>query len=62
MIGTVDYTGSVINEQLIEQGHKVVAFDKLQHGYRVAVYLDAEFIKGGLLDTERFKLFCIVGR
>ena len=35
--GAGGYIGSVVTEQLVEQGHDVVALDSLLHGFRAAV-------------------------
>lgn len=48
--GAAGYIGSVVTEQLVENGVQVLAIDNLQHGYRAAVHPDAEFIRGDLLD------------
>jgi UDP-glucose 4-epimerase len=50
--GAAGYIGSVVTERLVEQGHAVVAFDNLSHGFRDVVHPGAEFIEGDLLDRE----------
>ncbi len=49
--GAAGYIGSVVTEQLVEQGHRVVALDNLKNGHRAAVHPDAEFVEGDLLDA-----------
>jgi UDP-glucose 4-epimerase len=50
--GAAGYIGSVVTERLVEQGHAVVAFDTLSHGFRDAVHPGAEFVQGDLLDRD----------
>jgi UDP-glucose 4-epimerase len=50
--GAAGYIGSVVTERLVEQGHAVVAFDNLSHGFRDAVHPGAEFVEGDLLDRD----------
>lgn len=50
--GAAGYIGSVVTEQLIEQGHAVIAFDNLVNGHRAAVHPDARFVQGDLLDRD----------
>jgi UDP-glucose 4-epimerase len=53
--GAAGYIGSIVTEQLVEQGHAVIALDNLVNGHRAAVHSDAEFVKIDLLDAERLK-------
>ena len=48
--GGAGYIGSVVVEQLIEDGESVVVFDSLYQGHRAAVHPDAIFVKGDLAD------------
>ena len=48
--GGAGYIGSIVTEELIEQGEQVVVFDNLSYGHRAAVHPDAEFIAGDLAD------------
>jgi len=50
--GAAGYIGSVVTERLVEQGHAVVGFDNLSHGFRDAVHPGAEFVEGDLLDRD----------
>lgn len=50
--GAAGYIGSVVTEQLVEQGHDVIALDNLKNGHRAAVHPDAEFVQGHLLNRE----------
>ena len=50
--GAAGYIGSVVTEQLIEQGHQVVALDNLVNGHRAAVHPVAEFVQLDLLDAD----------
>lgn len=53
--GAAGYIGSVVAEQLIEQGHEVVALDDLRHGHAAAVHPEARFVQGDLCDGNRLK-------
>ena len=48
--GGAGYIGSVVTEQLVEQGHAVLVFDNLSKGYRDAVVDGAEFVQADLRD------------
>lgn len=48
--GAAGYIGSVVTEQLIESGYKVVALDNLKAGHRAAVHPDAYFHQLDLTD------------
>jgi UDP-glucose 4-epimerase len=50
--GAAGYIGSVVTEQLVEQGNQVVALDNLKNGHRGAVHPGAEFVQGDLLDAS----------
>ncbi len=46
--GGAGYIGSIVTEELIEQGRDVVVFDNLFYGHRAAVHPDARFVEGDL--------------
>jgi UDP-glucose 4-epimerase len=48
--GGAGYIGSVITDQLIDDGHTVVVYDNLSKGHRDAVANAAGFVGGDLLD------------
>jgi UDP-glucose 4-epimerase len=48
--GGAGFIGSVVVEQLVEQGHDVVAFDSLKYGFQEAVTPPAKLVRGNLLD------------
>lgn len=48
--GGAGYIGSVVTEQLIEQGHDICVLDTLKYGFRDAVHPSARFVRGDLLD------------
>lgn len=48
--GGAGYIGSVVTEQLVEQGHAVLVFDNLSKGHRDAVVDGAEFVQADLRD------------
>ena len=48
--GGAGYIGSIVTEELIEQGDKVVVFDNLYYGHRAAVHPEAAFVQGDLAD------------
>lgn len=50
LTGGAGYIGSIVAEQLLERGHRVVVFDNLYQGHRSAVHPQAEFIQGDLCD------------
>lgn len=50
--GAAGFIGSVVTERLIAQGHRVVGFDNLKYGHRIAVHPDAEFIEGSIGDGK----------
>ncbi len=53
--GAAGYIGSVVTEQLVEQGHLVIALDNLTNGHRAAVHPGATFVQTDLLDAEAIK-------
>ena len=58
--GGAGFIGSVVTEQLIEQGHQVVVFDNLIYGNRSAVHPGATLVEGDLLDAP--KLISLMAR
>jgi UDP-glucose 4-epimerase len=48
--GGAGFIGSVVTEQLVDQGHAVVVLDNLKYGFRDAVHPGARFIEGDILD------------
>ena len=48
--GGAGYIGSVVTEELIQRGERVVVFDNLCQGHRAAVHPDATFVQGDLAD------------
>jgi len=48
--GAAGYIGSVVTEQLVEQGYDVVALDNLRHGHARALHPQATFVQADLLD------------
>jgi UDP-glucose 4-epimerase len=51
--GGAGYIGSVVTEQLLAAGHKVIVIDNLSRGYRQAVPKGAELVVGDLADKEK---------
>ena len=51
--GGAGYIGSVVVQELIHCGHKVIAYDNLSNGYRTAIGGDAEFVEGDIGDAEK---------
>ncbi len=49
--GGAGYIGSVITDQLVAAGHRVVVYDNLSKGHDDAVNEDATFVEGDLLDA-----------
>ena len=50
--GGAGYIGSVMTETLLAQGHSVVVYDNLSHGYRDAVPDGATWVEGDVGDQE----------
>ena len=50
--GGAGYIGSVVTEQLVSDGHKVVVYDNLSKGFARAIVEGAEFVEGDLLDRD----------
>jgi UDP-glucose 4-epimerase len=48
--GGAGYIGSVVTEELLNEGHEVVVYDNLSYGHRHAVSAAAEFVQADLLD------------
>jgi UDP-glucose 4-epimerase len=53
--GGAGYIGSVVTEELLNDGHEVVVFDSLYKGHRGAVVEGAEFVEGDLSDGARVR-------
>ena len=49
--GGAGYIGSVVTEELVNDGHEVVVYDNLVKGHRQAVVTGATFVEGDLLDA-----------
>jgi UDP-glucose 4-epimerase len=50
--GVAGYIGSIVTEQLLREGNRVIALDNLQQGHREAVAPQAVFIEADLADSE----------
>jgi UDP-glucose 4-epimerase len=50
--GGAGYIGSVITDQLLEAGHRVIVLDDLSKGHKDAIARDATFVQGQLQDAE----------
>jgi UDP-glucose 4-epimerase len=50
--GGAGYIGSVVSEQLVNDGHEVVIYDNLSKGHRAAVVEGARFVQGDLLEAD----------
>lgn len=50
--GGAGYIGSVVTEQLIEAGHKVIVYDNLTKGHEKAIHPKTKFIKGDVSDRK----------
>jgi UDP-glucose 4-epimerase len=49
--GGAGYIGSVVTEELVNDGHEVIVYDNLVKGHRQAVVAGATFVNGDLLDA-----------
>lgn len=50
--GAAGYIGSIVTEQLLGKGYRVIALDNLQQGHREAVAPEATFIEADLTDSQ----------
>jgi len=53
--GGAGYIGSVVTEELVNDGHEVVVYDNLSKGHRGAVVDGADFVEGDLLDADKLR-------
>lgn len=53
--GGAGYIGSVVTEELVNDGHQVVVYDNLVKGHREAVVSGARFVQGDLLDAATLR-------
>jgi len=53
--GGAGYIGSVVTEQLVNDGHQVVVYDNLAKGHREAIVAGAEFVEGDLLEADKLR-------
>src|SRR6266849_2776996 len=50
--GGAGYIGSVVTEELLNDGHEVVVYDSLYKGHRAAVDPRAKFVHADLIDSQ----------
>ena len=53
--GGAGYIGSVVTEELVNDGHDVVVYDNLSKGHRDAVVSGAAFVDGDLLEANKLR-------
>ncbi len=53
--GGAGYIGSVVTEELLNDGHEVVVYDSLYKGHRAAVDPRAKFVQADLMDSEALR-------
>jgi len=53
--GGAGYIGSVVSEQLVNDGDEVVIYDNLSKGHREAVVEGARFVEGDLLEADKLR-------
>ncbi len=53
--GGAGYIGSVVTEELVNDGHQAVVYDNLSKGHRDAVADGAHFVHGDLMDTATLR-------
>ena len=53
--GGAGYIGSVVSEQLVNDGHEVVIYDNLSKGHRGALVEGARFVQGDLLEADQLR-------
>jgi UDP-glucose 4-epimerase len=51
--GGAGYIGSVVTEELVNEGHEVVVYDNLYKGHREAIVAGATFVQADLADAGR---------
>jgi len=51
--GAAGYIGSIVTDELIKEGHSVIALDNLEQGHREAVVPQALFIQADLGDSDK---------
>jgi UDP-glucose 4-epimerase len=51
--GGAGYIGSVVTEELLKDGHKVVVYDNLSKGHRQAIVSGAKFVQADLLEITK---------
>jgi len=52
VIGGAGYIGSVVTQQLVQAGHRAVAYDNLSYGHRDAVVPEADWVVADLADLD----------
>jgi len=53
--GGAGYIGSVVTEELLNDGHETVVFDNLLKGHRAAVDPRAKFVQADLMDGDALR-------
>ena len=53
--GGAGYIGSVVTEELVKDGHRVVVYDSLYKGHRQAVAAGADFVQADLMDAATLR-------
>ena len=53
--GGAGYIGSVVTEELVNEGHEVVVYDNLYKGHREAIVTGAAFVQADLADAGRLR-------
>jgi UDP-glucose 4-epimerase len=53
--GGAGYIGSVVTEQLLNDGHEVVVYDNLSKGHSGAIVSGASFVQADLLEADRLR-------
>ena len=60
--GGAGYIGSVVSEELVNDGHEVVVYDSLYKGHRDAVVNGATFVQADLADAATLKKTLLANR
>src|ERR1051326_1043129 len=53
--GGAGYIGSVVTEELLNDGHEAIVYDNLIKGHRDAVDSRAKFLEGDLVNTDTLR-------
>ncbi|GAI38475.1 unnamed protein product, partial [marine sediment metagenome] len=50
--GGVGYVGSIVTEELLNKGYRVIILDNLQQGHKEAILPEAEFVLADICEAH----------